>query len=57
VVELGCEVKPCPPEVEGSTIIKQPEDRRELVRHDFGTSNWLAIAALARRAAGKASGG
>jgi hypothetical protein len=52
----------CPPEVEGSTIIKQPKDLLELIGSNLGTSNWLAIPALAdetlaRPAARKASGG
>jgi len=45
-----------------STTIKQPRDLLELIGHDLGTSNWLAIPALvdetlARRAARKASDG
>lgn len=62
MVELGCGVTLCPPEVEGSTIIKQPKDLLELIGSNLGTSNWLAIPALAdetlaRPAARKASGG
>ncbi len=52
----------CPPELEGSTTIKQPKELLKLIGYGLGTSNWLAIPALAdetlaRRAAHKASDG